>query len=309
MRDAYFTRYFTTLDTNSAFWSIPLRVGDRRKTGFITQEGHYQWRCLPFGLKTSPAIFQRILVNIIKKYNLTEFCTNYKDDIIVFSKTFEEHLKHIELLLQAIEKEGMKLKFTKCKFAKDEVKYVGHMIKNDTVTPLKDNIKSIKNFNTPKNKKNIRQFVGKINFDRKYVLKITEILEPLHKQLRKGIKFNWSSECDEAFNKIKEILSSEPVLAIFNPKSHTYIYTDASIKGLEAVLKQPQENGEIKPVAYFSKKINETQKKKKAIFLECLAIKKSIKFWQHWLIGRFFTVYTDHKPLENLNVRNRTDEE
>lgn len=302
-------KYFTTLDINSAFWSIPLRVGDRSKTGFITQEGHYQWRCLPYGLKTSPAIFQRILVNIIKKYNLSEFCTNYIDDIIIFSKTFEDHLKHIELLLDAIKKEGLKLKFTKCKFAKNEVKYLGHLIKNDTITPLKDNIKSITNFNTPKNKKNIRQFLGKINFERKYVPKITEILEPLHNQLKKNIKFDWSDECKDAFNQIKEILSSEPVLAIFNPKSQIYIYTDASTKGLGAILKQPQANGEMKPVAYFSKKLNEPQKKKKAIFLECLAIKESIKFWQYWLIGRFFTIYSDHKPLENLNVKNRTDEE
>lgn len=169
-------KYFTTLDINSAFWAIPLRVKDREKTGFVTQEGHYQWRCLPYGLKTSPAIFQRILVNIIKKYNLQGFCTNYIDDIIIFSRIFKEHLKHIELLLDAIKKEGLKLKFTKCKFAKNEVKYLGHLIKNDTITPLKDNIKSIRDFKTPETKKNIRQFLGKINLEENMCQKLQKYL-------------------------------------------------------------------------------------------------------------------------------------
>lgn len=302
-------KYFTTLDVNSAFWSIPLRVGDRPKTGFVTLEGHYQWTCLPFGLKTAPAIFQRILVNIIKKFNLSKFCVNYIDDIMIFSKTFEEHLNQITLLLDAIKEEGLKLKFTKCKFAKNEVKYLGHLIKNNTITPLKDNLKSIKDFNTPKNRNQIRQFLGKINFERKYVPKITQILEPLYNLLRKNVKFYWSNECTTAFKNIKEILCSGPILAIFNPKSDIFIYTDASMNGLGTVLKQPQVDGTIKPVAYFSKKLNEIQKRKKAIFLECLAIKESIKFWQYWLIGNSFTIYSDHRPLENLNVKNRTDDE
>lgn len=169
-------KYFTILDINSAFWAIPLRVKDREKTGFVTQEGHYQWRCLPYGLKTSPAIFQRILVNIIKKYNPQGFCTNYIDDIIIFSRIFKEHLKHIELLLDAIKKEGLKLKFTKCKFAKNEVKYLGHLIKNDTITPLKDNIKSIRDFKTPETKKNIRQFLGKINLEENMCQKLQKYL-------------------------------------------------------------------------------------------------------------------------------------
>lgn len=141
--------YFTTLDINSAFWSIPLRVEDRKKTGFVTQEGHYQWTCLPFGLKTSPAIFQRILSNILRKYKLTDFTVNYIDDILIFSRTFPEHINHLTLLLEAIKKEGFRLKFTKCTFASDSVKYLGHIIHNNTVRPLRDNLIAIKQFPTP----------------------------------------------------------------------------------------------------------------------------------------------------------------
>lgn len=97
-------KFFSTLDINSAFWSIPLRIEDRKKTAFVTQEGHFQWTCLPFGLKTSPAIFQRILSNILRKYKLTDFAVNYIDDILIFSKSFSDHINHLTQLLEAIKK-------------------------------------------------------------------------------------------------------------------------------------------------------------------------------------------------------------
>ena len=129
-------KFFTKLDINSAFWSIPLRIEDNKKTGFVTQEGHFQWTCLPFGLKTAPAIFQRILSNIIRKHGLSDFTRNYIDDILTFSKTFEEHMTHLEKLLKAIKEEGFRLKLTKCQFAMDSVTYLGHVIKYNSVTPI-----------------------------------------------------------------------------------------------------------------------------------------------------------------------------
>ncbi|KAK2574884.1 hypothetical protein KPH14_012883, partial [Odynerus spinipes] len=105
------------------------------------------------------------------------------------------------------------------------------------------------------------------------------------------------------------MLCSQLVLEIFDRDLPIKIYTDASLQGIGAVLKQTQEDGKDKPVAYFSKKLNETQKRKKAIYLECLAIKEAIKYWQHWLIGRYFEIHSDHKPLENMNIKARTDEE
>lgn len=302
-------KFFSTLDLNSAFWSIPLRVNDRYKTAFVTQEGHFQWTCLPFGLKTSPAIFQRIMCNIIRKHKLGEFTVSYIDDILLFSKSFSDHIVHLAKLFQAIKIEGFRLKFSKCTFATDSVKYLGHIIQNNAVRPLKDNLVSIKNFPTPKTQKHVRQFLGKINFYHKYVPKMAIKLEPLHNLLRKGQIFNWTKACQESFDEMKEILCSQPILTIFDPNLPIHIYTDASILGVGAVLKQPQENNEEKPVAYFSRKLNEVQKRKKAIYLECLAIKECVNYWQHWLIGRKFTVFSDHKPLENMNIKSRTDEE
>lgn len=151
--------------------------------------------------------------------------------------------------------------------------------------------------------------MGKVNFYHKYIKDSARLLEPLYNLLRKDIKFHWSLSCQTAFDMVKSILCSEPILAIFDPNAPTIIYTDASILGVGAVLKQKQEDGEMKPVAYFSKKLNKYQKNKKAIFLECLAIKEALKFWQYWLMGRKFVVITDHKPLEGRELRTRPDEE
>lgn len=302
-------KFYSTLDINSAFWSIPLRIEDRKKTGFVTQNGHFQWTCLPFGLKTSPAIFQRVLSNILRKYKLTDFTVNYIDDILIFSKTFEEHVSHLTLLMEAIKKEGFRLKFTKCTFAANSVKYLGHIIQNNSFKPVNDNLISIKEFPIPKTQKNVRQFLGKINFYHDFIPKSAIILDPLHNLLRKNQKFIWCNNCQEAFETIKNLLCTQPVLEIFDQHLPINIYTDASLQGIGAILKQTQPDGKEKPVAYFSKKLNEAQKKKKAIYLECLAIKEAVKYWQYWLIGKSFTVYSDHKPLENMNLKSRTDEE
>lgn len=305
-------KYFSKLDVNSAFWSIPLRIEDRRKTAFVTQEGHFQWTCLPFGLKTASAIFQRILSNIIRKHNLSKFAVNYIDDILVFLQSFGEHIEHLTQLLEAIMKEGFRLKLSKCTFALDSVQYLGHIIGQNEITPIKDNLIAIKNFPVPKTQKNVRQFLGKINFYNEYVPKISSILEPLHNLLRKNQEFIWSEDCQKAFDYMKNFLSSQPVLSIFDRNLPIHIYTDASLQGIGAVLKQPQLNknsGIKKPVAYFSRKLTESQKKKKAIYLKCIAIREAVKFWQHWLIGRHFIVFSDHKPLEKMNIKARTDEE
>lgn len=176
-------KYFSTLDINSAFWSIPLRIQDRKNTAFVTQEGHFQWTCLPFGLKTAPAIFQRILSNIIRKHKMSEFAVNYIDDILVFSKTFNEHIQHLSKLLEAIITEGFRLKFSKCTFAANSVKYLGHIIENNSIRPLKDYLVAVKKFPIPETRKNVRQFLGKIHYYHKFVPNISST-QPTKEKLK-----------------------------------------------------------------------------------------------------------------------------
>ena len=302
-------QWYSVLDINSAFWSVPLRKKDKYKTAFVTSTGHYNWKCLPFGLKTSPAIFQRILRNCLKRNGLDDFSVNYIDDILVFSKTFEEHLVHLEKLLDAVSKEGFRLSMAKCNFAKNRVKYLGHIIENNFTRPIYDNIKPVQDFPTPTNQTQVRQFLGKVNFYHSYIPNSASVLAPLHELLRKNVKFNWSDRCEKSFAFIKKCLTSEPCLAIYNPERETIVQTDASIEGIGAVLKQKQSDGKFHPVAFFSKKLTEAQKKKKAIFLECLAIKEALMYWRYQLLNLQFLIITDHKPLEKMQINTKFDEE
>lgn len=151
-------------------------------------------------LKNSPAIFQRILSGIIRRNNLQRFCTNYIDDILnIYSKSFDEHIQHLEALVEAIKREVFKLKFMKCSFASHSVQYLGHVIGCNLVKPLNDNLVSIRDFPIPQNKKNVRQFLGKINFFHKFIPNAANTLENFHKLLWKNSPFIWTHECQETF--------------------------------------------------------------------------------------------------------------
>ena len=301
-------KYFTTLDVNSAFWCIPIRVQDREKTAFVTEGGHFQWNVLPFGLKISSAVFQRVLSSIIRRNNLTGFAINFIDDVLIFSRTFSEHLQHIRLFLEAVVREGFKLKLLKCRFAASSVDYLGHHIEHNKVSPASGNLTAIQNLKRPADKSGVKSVLGSINFFRKYIDNPTEKFEPLHKLLRKKEKFVWTQECEDAFTEAKRFLCTKPVLAIFDYDKEIVIETDASGAGIAATLKQPDETGLLHPVFYFSRRLTPTEKKLGAIYLECKAIRDAIRHWQYHLIGRPFTVCTDHRPLVNLKTRARTDE-
>jgi len=301
--------YFSAFDINAAFHSIPIAEKDRYKTAFITQSGHYEYCYLPFGLKTSAAAFQRILASILRRYKLDGFAVNFLDDVLVFSRSFKEHLLHIQQLVDAIYAEGFRLNFEKCNFASSRIQYLGHIITPGFIQPLSDNIIAITEFPAPTSRRSVRSFLGKINFYRKFIPNSSSVLEPFHNLLRKHTSFFWSPACQSAFESVKMYLTSSPVLAVFDPCRPIFIYTDGSGVGVSAVLKQVGADGFEHPVAYFSKKLSEAQKKKKAIYIESLAIREAIRYWRYWLIGRRFTVVTDHKPLEHLNLKARPDEE
>lgn len=300
-------QYFSILDINSAFWSIPIKPEHRERLAFTTEENLFQWKVLPFGFRNSPQIFQRTLANVIRKNNLNHCAINYMDDIIVYSKNLEEHFQHIQLLVTAISNSGFKLKLEKCKFAQTEVKYLGHIVGRNFVKPLGDGLRAIKEFPKPRTKKNVRQFLGKVNYYHRFIPNCAVILNPLHNLLRKDINFVWSKECNDTFEHLKEILCAEPILQIFDHKKEIFIETDASKIGIAAIMKQRDSNDILMPVAYFSKKISTSQAKRDAIYVETLAIKEAISYWQHMLIGREFKIITDHKPLENLRIRSRPD--
>lgn len=299
--------YFSKLDLNSAFWSVSLAKEDRYKTAFVTKFGHYQWKVLPFGLKTSPAIFQRLLSATLRKYKCSEYAVNYMDDILIFSKSFNEHIDHLKNVLFALERERFKLKFSKCEFAKEKITYLGHLIEKNKIKPVNDDLISVQKAIPPKNIEQLRRYLGKINFYHKYIPNASKLLDPLHNLLRKGVTYVWSSECESSFRRLNTYLCTGPVLRIFDPKKQSYIFTDASGFGIAATLKQIAEDNELHPVAYFSMKLPVIKTRRDAIYIELLAIKKAIDYWHYYLYGKEFIVVTDHAPLEGLHLKTKPE--
>ena len=290
--------YFTTLDITSGFWHVRIVEKDIPKTAFVTQYEHFEWTVLPFGFKNSPQIFQRIIQNILKKHNLFRFARNYLDDILIFTRSYQEHLVHIELVLKAFIKENIKLKLSKCQFAQSSVKYLGHNIAKNKYSPINDNLISLKNIPKPKCLKDLEKFLGKVCYYYKFIPNAFKILKPLYDLKKKDVKFIWCSKCDNAFETIIKYLCSVPVLAIHDPNKECYLYTDASGIGIGAVLKQIQDDNQLHPIGYFSRKLLDYQKNYAITELEALAIVEAIEFWHHYLYPRKFTIFTDHMPLK-----------
>ena len=298
----YDSKYFTTLDISSGFWHVKVAPKDIQKFAFVTMNDHYEWLVMPFGYRNSPAIFQRVIYSILKKHNLANFTHNYIDDILIHSNNFEEHVKHIELVLKALKSENVKLKLSKCKFANLEVNYLGHKLSLNKVIPLNSNIEAITKFPIPNSVKQIQQFLGKVNYYHKFIPSAAKLLHPLYELLKKDKKFVWDNKCQHAFDEVKRYLTTEPILAIFNPNEESFVYCDASKKGLGAVLKQKQADNLMKPIAYFSKKLLKYQENYDITELECLCIVEAIDFWHHYLYGTKFTVITDHNALKYLKT-------
>lgn len=295
--------WFTTIDIASGFYHIEMKAEDRCKTAFSTANGHYEWNRMPFGLKNAPIIFQRVISNLIQKHELNSFCLNYIDDIIVFSRSFDEHLYHLQKLFDMVKEENIKLKLSKCQFGKRSVVYLGFQIEKNSVSPLNSNTEAIEKAPAPTCQKDLRGFLGKVNYYHKFIPNRAQLLYPLYQLLRKDKEWKWDEDCEAAFAEVKQILTSSPVVKLFDPKHHTFLYTDASQKGLGAILKQadPEDSEETQyVVGYFSKSLLSYQQNYSATELELLAILSAIEYWHYYLVCHEFVVVTDHQPLKSV---------
>jgi hypothetical protein len=256
--------------------------------------GHYEWLVLPFGLKSAPLTFQRIIQKVLGKL-LFDGCINYLDDIIIYSKTIEEHLSILKDIFTRLRAYNVKLKMSKCEFGKSEIEYLGHKIGYNTVKPCKEHITAVLDFPQPKTVKQLRRFLGLSGYLRSFVEKYATIAEPLTSLLRKDSKYNWSEKQEKAFNEIKQALVKEPVLHIFNPELDIELYTDASKVGIGAILMQNKH-----PISYYSRRLNEHESNYTSSELECLAVVDSVEKFHVYLHGTHFTVISDHSALQWL---------
>ncbi|GFX72451.1 retrovirus-related Pol polyprotein from transposon 17.6 [Trichonephila clavipes] len=259
------SNYFSALDMKSAFNQIPLHFADRHKTAFSTPDGDkYEFNRLCFGLKNSPKAFQSIAQEVLGDL-LHNGALVYIDDVSLFTKTIDEHF---ELLVTP---EGILID--------------------------KDKSVSINEFPVPTDQKQIKSFLGCCNFYRRYIKNFAKRALPLTNLLRKDTPFEWTSETQEAFDDIKKAILNPPVLALPDPNAELQITIDASSRGIGAVLEQKYPNSEVKPLYFFSKKLNPSQSKYNATVLEFFAIYTALNFFRPFLLGRKFKVFTDHKPL------------
>ncbi|UYV70602.1 hypothetical protein LAZ67_7003643, partial [Cordylochernes scorpioides] len=298
---------FTTLDLLSGYHHLDIHPDDKEYTAFTTTHGLYKFNKLSFGLKNSPSQFQRVLRQILNKYDI-DFCMNYFDDFIIFSNNFQEHLTHLKVILDICIKENIKLKLSKCKFATYQISFLGYEISNHQFSPSTNNIETIRNKirnKTIRNKKDLQRVLGSINIYSKFIPNYAKLRLPLNNLLKKDVKWKWYEECETAFSKLKNIITSKPILAIYNPKYPIHLYTDASQEQIGSILKQEQPDGLLKPIAYRSRRMTSYESNYCVTEQECLAIIDALDFFLPYLDGVHFTIHTDHACLKYLkNIKN-----
>jgi hypothetical protein len=286
-------RYFTTLDLAKGFHQIEVHPDDRHKTAFSTRTGHYEFNRMPFGLKNSPSTFQRLINNVLRDF-INKICIVYLDDILIFSSSIEGHLDSINKILQKLRESNLKIQIDKCNFAQLSTKFLGHVITQGGIKPDPSKVESIKNIPLPKSQKEIRSFLGVTGFYRKFIKDYSKIAYPLIKYLKKNSKIN-SNDGDfvESFEKLKTLLTTEPILKNPDFSKKFTLTTDASNFALGAVLSQNNH-----PIAYASRTLNDHEIiGYPACQKELLAIVWAVKHFHTYLYGRHFMVECDHKPL------------
>ena len=237
-------QYFSTLDLSSGYWQIELDPVTRDKTAFTSHYGLYEFIRMPFGLCNAPATFQRLMQVVLRGIE-GKFCFVYIDDILVCSKTFEEHLKHLEQVFERLNKAGLTLKPKKCCFLRKEVLYLGHVISGKDIAPDPAKTQKIHGYPVPTDLTKLRQFLGLASYYRRFIPGFAKVAHPLYQLMKKGVSFEWDSACQTAFNTLKNMLTTTPVLVYpqFGSDAQFILETDASSFGLGAVLAQKQKDG------------------------------------------------------------------
>ena len=302
------SKWFSTFDLASGFWQIEMDQKDREKTAFVIKGGHYEFNVMPFGLCNAPATFQKTMNKVLKEY-IDRFVAVFIDDIIVYSNSFEEHCGHLQMLFDKLETANLALNKEKCEMFKRELRFLGHKINKHGIQPDPQKIEKVQNFPIPKNVRQIKGFLGLASYYRKFIKDFSKIAKPLNNLTKKGVDYNWSKECENSFETLKEKLTQAPILGYPDFNRMFYLFTDASGIGLGAVLAQKDDQGKENVIAYASRTLNEHEQNYSAQELECLAIIWAVEYFHHFTSLKPFILVTDNaalKWLQTSTVKNRT---
>ncbi|KAL9256840.1 Retrovirus-related Pol polyprotein from transposon 17.6-like protein [Drosera capensis] len=281
-------RYFTKLDLRSGYYQVRIAEGDETKTTCVTRYGSFEFLVMPFGLTNTPATFCTLMNNIFHPY-LDKFVVVYLDDIVVYSATLEEHAEHLRVVFKVLASNELYVKKEKCSFARQEVNFLGHVIKDGNLFMEEGKVRTIQEWEPPTKVSELRSFLGLANYYRRFIEGYSAIVSPLTDLLKKDKAWVWTEACHNAFGELKRVVSSEPVLSLADHSKPFEVHTDASDFAIGGVLMQ-----EGHPIAFESRKLNDTERRYSVHEKEMTAVIHCLLTWRHYLLGSKFVVMTDN---------------
>lgn len=292
------SKFFTSLDMASGFHQIPIDEESIHRTGFVTTEAHYEYLKMPYGLCNSPTVYQRIINNTLRKFIEAGSVLVYIDDVLILSLTIDDGIILLSDVLKTLTEAGFSINVRKCSFLTTNVEYLGRVISHGQVRPSPHKIEALINSPIPCNVRQVRQFLGLAGYFRRYIEGYATKTACISRLTKKDVKFEWGPDQDQVRQYLIKRLTSEPILAIFDPSLPTELHTDASSAGYGAVLMQRHVDGGKRVVAYFSKVTQGAEAKYHSYELETLAVVKALQHFRHYLIGITFKIVTDCNALK-----------
>ena len=295
-------KYFSKFDLSNGYYQIMIEPHSRHYTAFVCQEGLFQYIGMGMGLTGATGTFQRFMNNILGDY-IGSICYVYLDDVIVFSRSLQDHEQHVFLILERLKLAGLQLKPAKCELVVTETLFLGHIVSEGCIKPNPKKIKALADFERPSSIKTIQAFVGLGSYYRRFIKNFAAIAKPLFEvTANNNKKFFWNERCEDAFQKIRSALTNETVMSQPDFAKPFIVECDASQYGIGAVLSQnkSEQNQLDRPIAYFSASLNKSQQKWSVSERELFAIVRSVEFWNEFLYGTTFKIFSDHRPLRYI---------
>ncbi|GFX43004.1 retrovirus-related Pol polyprotein from transposon 17.6 [Trichonephila clavipes] len=286
-------KIYSTLDLRNGFFHVDVDEDYRKYTSFIVPDGQFEFNKVPFGLSTSPGVFQRYVSSIFRDLTRKGIVINYLDDLVIPAKNEQEGLEKLKIIFEVAKKYGLEIKFKKCQFLKKKIEFLGHIIQSGTIKPSPTKTLAVRKFPEPTTIKQVQSFLGLTGYLRKYIKDYSKIAKPLSDLTRKENIFVFGIQQKEAFEKLKKIMSEGPVLHLYKYGRKTELHTDACKQGYGTILLQEAEDGKLHPVYYMSKKTNTAEEKYDSYELEVLAIINALKKFRVYLLEQHFKIVTD----------------
>ena len=288
-------KFITKIDLLRGYYQIPLSERAKRISAFSTVDGFYQFNVMPFGLRNAPSTFQRLANQLVHGL---EGCAVYLDDLVIFADNWSQHVQRLTSLLKRLQEANLTVNLAKSEFAKATLTYLGFEVGHGQIKPLEAKTKAIHEFAVPRTRKQLRRFLGMINFYRNFCPNLSETLAPLTSLTSPNTVYSWTDQCQAAFETAKSLLGSAPILQIPRFDRPFKLRTDASQLGAGALLFQVDDQGIEHPIAYYSKKFSRPQQAYATIEKEAFAIVDSLKHFAYYVQnGLPIEIHTDHNPL------------